>query len=65
MHIFWKDLDFDLVSLHINRSLKETYVPKVRMDFRLGGGGPDLKHLWVLYDFNKVQLSGRGRKNCL
>ena len=29
-----------------------------------GGGGvcPVLKHLWVQYDFNKVQLSGRGRK---
>ena len=31
--------------------------------FRGGGWGcPDLKHPLVQYDFNKVQLSGRGRK---
>ena len=32
-----------------------TYVPKERKDDISGGGGacPDLKHLWVQYDFNK------------
>ena len=33
------------------------------MDNISGGGGyHDLKLLWVQYDFNNVQLSGRGRK---
>ena len=32
------------------------------MIFWDGGICLDLKHLWVQYDFNKVQLCGRGRK---
>lgn len=27
-----------------------------------GGGGPVLKHRWAPYDFNKVKLSGRDKK---